>query len=70
MSDASPCIVASGKSDADRAQEIKDAMVGVLETVMVELNKAANDGFVVNFSLDRGPVGRYTITQLKVSKEF
>lgn len=58
------------KTDAERAAEIKKQMLEALVPVMALLDEAYAAGFIVDFSVGRGPVNRYVVTGLKVSKEF
>lgn len=58
------------KPDAEVAKELRDVIVKAYEPLLIELNKAHKMGFVVNVSCGLGPLGKISIQQLQIMKNF
>ena len=65
-----PAIIATGLSDADRALAIKQQVLETLAPLCRSMDDAVAAGFEIGFSVGRGPLGKYVVTALKISKEF
>lgn len=59
------------KSDADRAQEVKAEMLGLLEPVTALLNKARAEGLIINWQYAQPDgFGRQSLAFLDVTKKL
>lgn len=65
-----PLALVPGKPDPEIAAGIKKDMVEALGPVLVVLDRAIANGFVVSFAVGPGPLGKQVIAQLKVLKEY
>lgn len=63
--------LAPGKSDHDRAQDLKEALAEASKPLLAVLNEATKDGFLINVQFGSvPPLGQIGIQQLIVSKHF
>lgn len=58
------------KTDYDRAMELRQALIEVIQPVLSIIDAADRDGFEVVMGFGKGPLGKQAITVLRVMKEF
>jgi hypothetical protein len=62
--------VVPGKSDAEKAAELKDRIVEALVPVMEILDEGYKHGLSISYSIGPSALGKATILQLNVTKTF
>lgn len=72
MNDAAPnlSVVATGKTDAERAAILKERVLAKLYEVIAAMDDAATEGFRVQFNIGSNTLGRNHIDRLVLTKEF
>jgi hypothetical protein len=63
-------LVTTGKTEAERAAELKQKFQEALRPAMEVMDEANREGLCVHFHIDLDPFGRHTIQVLELIKKF
>lgn len=65
-----PVTLVPTKSDVDTAADLRRDMQMALEPLVKVVQAAKDNGFIINFQVGPGPMGRIAILNISVAKEF